>query len=328
MKTSFHQIADQVLQPAKDSFEKRWKQKLLFEQVDHTLAKNDPIFAYFKKLLPNYYSMWDLNNIPLSGDEIDAELYLPFIRWTWQNEQYRKTEIVIYDKAYKDVTNSLAQQFSPQTNTAIQKTREKYIALTDEDPNYDLNTYFKMPSKMPVLDTKEVKHLIETIDKPHHAAILKKGYFAADIDHPYKISEFLLDAIRKTSKGSLRWFALLSTEGYADFNMRTIFYGKEWSYNEIFDNLIFARTPIRRAVVLQSIRDIVTSIAKTTSMENLFDKDKLSDLLVRAWKTNQHLQKMNLQMPKQTPLDWEDAFKGIHAESKFRELMNKAGAED
>jgi hypothetical protein len=327
LETGLPQIGSNLLQSAKKSYKRTWNTKMLYKAIDPILAKDDPIFAYFKMILPDYYTSWDMNNVPISGDQIDAMDYLPIVRRQWEDKNYQNAKVVIYDERFKCSLKSLKDTLSQPFLEKRNKIRVTYMALNTGDPNYDVNTFFKLPSKMPVFDKNEVEYLIKTIAQPQHAMMLKKGYFRASAKHAYPCFDGLTDlrrSMKNIPKGSLQWFILLSTEGYAEFNTPNLeSYGKETYYNEIFKSLPFAHTPLRRAVVRQSIIDVVSSIAKTTSKDNLIYKDVLSDLLVNAREVSRKLEKESPDIPSLKSLDWEGAFRRIQGLPNFAELQKE-----
>lgn len=326
LKKSFSQIGISFLRSSKQFYRNIWNRKMLYKNIDPILSKGDPIFAYFKKILPHYYTSWDLNNVPISGDEIDAEDYLPIVRRQWEDRNYQSAKVMIYDERFEGSLKPLKDTLPRRLLEKRNKIRLKYIALNAGDPNYDVNTFFKLPSKMPVFDKNEVEYLIKTITKPQHAMILKSGYFGSNMKHPYPSLDgvdVLMKSKGQISKGSLHWFILLSTQGYAEFNTpNLVSYGKETYYNDIFKSIPFAHTPLRRAVLRQSIIDVVSSIAKTASKRNLIYKNVLSDLLVNAREVSRKLQKESPDVPSLKSLDWEGAFRRIQALPNFTELKN------
>lgn len=153
----------------------------LDKEIDKRLQKADPEFAYFKKILPNYYVPWDMPEKGLSGEKSDAFTYIRYAREEWWHELYQRSNITILDKKYQEALDTLLADPPKLAKQQLKQLKRDYDSQIQQ-PKTDVQPTPGTPPKMPVFDAQEVRQLTNTIEEPQHAMLLKIGYFYRHIE--------------------------------------------------------------------------------------------------------------------------------------------------
>lgn len=98
----------------------------LDKEIDKRLKKTDPEFAYYKKLLPNYYVGWDIPEKGLSGKRGNAFTYIRYARQEWWHNLYQRSDISIFDKKYKKAKDDLLASPSTLLKQQVEQLKQDY----------------------------------------------------------------------------------------------------------------------------------------------------------------------------------------------------------
>jgi hypothetical protein len=223
-------------------------EKEMNKVIDKQLIQADPIFAYFKKILPDYYISWDLFGKEYKDEKVDALVYIRNSRDAWWRSIYQQSDIIIIDNRYQKAKSIVLAKPPERVQQEMAQLRIKYAQPVPHllPTTNDYNVY-KSPPKMPVFDKQNVQHLIDTIEEPQHAMILKVGFFGSHMKRTLsKLDGFnlLIQALNKTKIGTLRWFLIQSVLGFSDYDNPDVD-NNYWmrAYQEIFNSINLANTP-------------------------------------------------------------------------------------
>ena len=182
------------------------------------------------------------------------------------------------------------------------------------------------PQMPPVWDRPTVLGLIENIDKPQNASILKIGYFArrgkptlATIDG----FAMLKDVIDHEGTGSRRWFLLQQVAGFAAFRATDVPLEEGFrAYADLFDHASQAQDAGALYPLRSAVAEFVNAVLGRLHKIHLDEDARTGKLLLKAWTISAACQEGAPAGAR--PLPWAEAAKLAHVEAELRQGVDKA----
>jgi hypothetical protein len=178
-------------------------------------------------------------------------------------------------------------------------------------------------------DRETVQNLLNDIEKPQSASILKVGYFLRRDQSELPTSEgysLLNDAINQTSVGSNRWFRLQNLKAFAAFRILGVSPSEGLTaYSAIFTQALAASKSKSDYQLRQSITEFVEAVPGKLKDLGL-SKDKVTqDTLFKAWDAYGILISTSTknQMSKYPEPKWKVAIDGSGAGELFIPYVEK-----
>jgi hypothetical protein len=190
------------------------------------------------------------------------------------------------------------------------------------------------PSKrpvMPVFDEMTVRKMIDEIEGPYNATLLKVGYFSRR-SSPYPIKEgfrVLQEAVNKETIGTRRWALLQALVGYAAFRVPDVntndgFAAYDLLFKYANDNLVVIRDKAPLVSVIRPATiDYVNSMQGRLIDLRLRRSDEALNTFLLAWVTYNALYDEKLQRRRTEP-PWADVISSVGLQEKMRPLIDKA----
>jgi hypothetical protein len=187
------------------------------------------------------------------------------------------------------------------------------------------------PPEMPAsFDQATVQRLIDAIEQPPNAMLLKAGYFLRRSEQPLPVKEgftLLQAAADKAAVGSKRWFVLQEILGIAAFRLAEDKANEGFAaYETLFSHASDAPKAGASYALRQAINDYVFSTLTILRDHNLLDDERTSKTMMKAWTAYarslaQEAQSKN-KIAVSEPL-WSQALDQVGMDDEFKALVEK-----